>query len=100
MGFTQTAVDLSQRPGKPIVGNGARLSDQSSASWPLIVASLIIVAVGAWLTVVASGRHAWICPAAVAVLALAGDHAGELCDSESGGEDLVCPPVWRMILDQ
>jgi len=28
MGFTQTAVDLSQRPDKPTVGNEAKLSDQ------------------------------------------------------------------------
>jgi hypothetical protein len=42
------------------------------------------------------GRHAWLRPAPVAVLAAAGDHAAGLRDPDPGGQDLVLPQVWRM----
>jgi hypothetical protein len=45
----------------------------------------------------ASGEHARICPAFAAVLAVFGHHAAGLCNSDTGGEDLVYSPVWPMM---
>src|ERR1035437_4801114 len=45
----------------------------------------------------ALGRYARIRPAPAAVLAVSGHHAAGLCDSDTGGEDLVCSQVWRMM---
>ena len=44
----------------------------------------------------APGRHARVCPAAAALLAAAGDHAGVLRGPDPVGEDLVLPEVWRI----
>jgi Mg2+-importing ATPase len=44
----------------------------------------------------ASGEHARLCPTPVAVLAVSGHHAAGLCNSDTGGEDLVYSQVWRM----
>ena len=88
--FTQTLIIHVIRTNKiPFI--------QSRASWPLILTSLIIVAVGAWLTVSPLAEHARVCPASAAVLAVSGDHAAGLCDPDSGGEDLVYSQVWRMM---
>jgi hypothetical protein len=66
---------------------------QSCASWPLIVTSVIIVAAGAWLIVPLPGEHARICLAPGDVLAVSGRHAVGLCDSDTGGENLVYSQV-------
>ncbi len=42
----------------------------------------------------APGRHAWVCAAAAAVLAAAGDHADRLRDLDPIGKNLVLPSVW------
>jgi hypothetical protein len=43
-------------------------------------------------------EHAWVCPTPAVVLAVSGHHAGVLCDSDTGGEDLVHSQVWRMMV--
>ncbi len=87
--FTQTLIIHVIRTNKiPFI--------ESRASWPLIVSSLIIVAVGAWLTVSPSGRNPGFCPAAAEVLAAPGDYAGMLCDSHPVRKDLVHKEVRRL----
>ena len=44
----------------------------------------------------APGEHARVCPAPATVLAVSGHHAAGLCDSDTGGENLVYSQVWRI----
>jgi hypothetical protein len=45
----------------------------------------------------APGKHARLCPAPVALLAVPRRHAAGLCDSDPAREDLVYSQVWRIM---
>jgi Mg2+-importing ATPase len=45
----------------------------------------------------AAGEHPRVCPAPAALLAVPGHHAAGLCDSDTGGEELVHSQVWRVM---
>ena len=70
---------------------------QSWASWPLILSSVIIVAVGRLADGFAPGRFARVCPASAPVLVATGDHLGMLCGPYPVDQDMVLPQIWRMI---
>jgi hypothetical protein len=62
---------------------------------PRILTSAIIVAVGAWLTVPPLANTLGFVPLR-SLYYCSGHHAAGLCDSDTGGEDLVRSPVWRL----
>src|ERR1035437_7749807 len=45
----------------------------------------------------APGEHPRVCPAPAALLGVPGRHAAGLCDSDTGGEELVYSQIWRMM---
>ena len=89
--FTQTLIIHVIRTNKiPFI--------ESRASKPLILTSIIvIVAVGAWLTVSPLASHPGVCSAASSLLASAGRHAPGLYCSHPGGQGLVHPEVFRRV---
>ena len=88
--FTQTLIIHVIRTNKiPFI--------QSRASWPLILTSVIIVAVGAWLTVSPLANTLGFVPLPPLYWLYLADHAAGLCDPDPGGEDLVYSQVWRMM---
>ena len=89
--FTQTLIIHVIRTNKiPFI--------QSWASWPLILTSLIIVAAGAWLTVSPLAEHARALSRSRRSTGCTWPHASGLCDSDTGSEELVHSPVWRMMV--
>ena len=80
--FTQTLIIHVIRTNKiPFI--------QSRASWPLIFTSIIIVSVGAWLTVSPLASTLGFVALPAALLADPGGYAGVLRVADAGGENLV-----------